>query len=279
MKFSILIAHYNNAVLFKDCYSSLLAQTYKNWEAVILDDASSEEEKEQIKAIIAGDERFKFFENEKNSGVGVTKSKLIELASGDICGFVDPDDAILPEAIEKAVKVFTQKKNVVLAYSRFMSCDKDLKPIAPFKSAMQVQNRDPYFFNYPIQIAHFVTFRKDIYEQTEKINPDLKISEDQDLYLKLYEKGDVYFINDTNYLYRTHHGGISQNDNKSKSYEYFSQVVFNAMKRRNIKSINGVKIPETYPGQQEIFKLLEYQNSIPYRIKRKISITLQKLFR
>ncbi|UWX59541.1 glycosyltransferase family 2 protein [Chryseobacterium oranimense] len=279
MKFSILIAHYNNAVLFKDCYSSLLAQTYKNWEAVILDDASSEEEKEQIKAIIAGDDRFKFFENEKNSGVGVTKSKLIELASGDICGFVDPDDAILPEAVEKAVKVFTQKKNVVLAYSRFMSCDKDLKPIAPFKSAMQVQNGDPYFFNYPIQIAHFVTFRKGTYEQTEKMNPDLKISEDQDLYLKLYEKGDVCFINDTNYLYRTHQGGISQNNNKSKSYEYFSQVVFNAMKRRNIKSINGVKIPETYPGQQEIFKLLEYQNSVPYRIKRKISITLQKLFR
>ncbi|PIF43439.1 glycosyltransferase involved in cell wall biosynthesis [Chryseobacterium sp. 52] len=279
MKFSILIAHYNNAVLFRDCYRSLLAQTYQNWEAVILDDASSEEEKEQIKTIIAEDERFKFFENEKNSGVGVTKSKLIDLASGDICGFVDPDDAILPEALEKAVDIFTRKKNVVLAYSRFMSCDKDLKPVAPFKSAMQVQNKDPYFFNYPIQIAHFVTFRKDIYEQTEKMNQNLKISEDQDLYLKMYEKGDVYFIDETNYLYRTHTGGISQNENKSKSYEYFAQVVFNAMKRRNIKSINGMKVPENYTDQQEIFKLLEYQNSIPYRIKRKISITLQKLFR
>lgn len=279
MKFSVLIAHFNNALLFKDCYGSLLTQTYKNWEAIILDDASSEEEKVQIKAIIAGDERFKFFENEKNSGVGVTKSKLIELASGDICGFVDPDDAILPDAIEKAVRVFVQKKNVVLAYSRFMSCDKDLKPIAPFKSAMQVQNKDPYFFNYPIQIAHFVTFRKDIYEQTEKMNAALKISEDQDLYLKMYEKGDVYFIDETNYLYRTHSGGISQNENKTKSYEYFAQVVFNAMKRRNIKTINGMKVPENYTGQQEIFRLLEYQNSIPYRIKRKISITLQKLFR
>ncbi|SFN47623.1 Glycosyltransferase involved in cell wall bisynthesis [Chryseobacterium oleae] len=279
MKFSVLIAHYNNALLFKDCYGSLLTQTYKNWEAIILDDASSAEEKAQIKAIIAGDERFKFFENEQNSGVGVTKSKLIELASGDICGFVDPDDAILPDAIEKAVSVFVQKKNVVLAYSRFMSCDKDLKPIAPFKSAMQVQNKDPYFFNYPIQIAHFVTFRKDIYEQTEKMNAALKISEDQDLYLKMYEKGDVYFIDETNYLYRTHTGGISQNENKTKSYEYFAQVVFNAMKRRNIKTINRMKVPETYTGQQEIFRLLEYQNSIPYRIKRKISITLQKLFR
>lgn len=279
MKFSVLIAHYNNAALFKDCYSSLKKQTYKNWEAVILDDASSEEEKEQIRTMIAGDEQFRFFENENNCGVGVTKSKLIELATGEICGFVDPDDAILPTAIEKAVEVFARKKNVVLAYSRFMSCDKDLKPIAPFRSAMQVQNKDPYFFNYPIQIAHFVTFRKDIYEQTEKMNTELKISEDQDLYLKMYEKGDVYFIDDTNYLYRTHPGGISQNDNKSRSYEYFAQVVFNALKRRKIRTINGKKVPETYSGHQEIFALLEYQNTIPYRIKRKISITLQKIFR
>ncbi|MCJ7934314.1 MAG: glycosyltransferase family 2 protein [Chryseobacterium sp.] len=279
MKFSILIAHYNNAALFRDCYKSLRKQTYPDWEAVILDDASSEKEKEEIQSIIQGDERFKFFENKKNSGVGFTKSKLIELATGEICGFVDPDDAILPTAIESAVHVFKQKKNAVLTYSRFMICDKDLNPIAPFKSAMQVKNGDPYFFNYPIQMAHFITFRKDVYEQTEKINPALKIAEDQDLYLKMYEKGDVYFIDDTNYLYRTHAGGISQNNNKEKSYDYFAQVVFNTMKRRNLISINGKKIPEHYSSYQEIFSLLEYQHGILYRIKKKISITLQKIFR
>lgn len=279
MKFSVLIAHYNNAVLFKDCYNSLLQQTYPNWEAVIVDDASSEDEREQVKAIIAGDERFRFFENERNSGVGITKSRLIELASGDICGFVDPDDAILPSAIEKAIQVYERKKNVVLTYSRFMGCDKDLKPIAAYKSAMQVRNGDPYFFNYPIQIGHFTTFRKDVYEQTEKMNSELRISEDQDLYLKMYEKGDVHFIDNTDYLYRAHSGGISQNSNKGKSYDYFGQVVFNTMKRRNLTSINGKKIPEKYTNHQEIFALLEYQHGIWYRIKKKIAITLQKLFR
>nr|WP_315030679.1 glycosyltransferase [uncultured Chryseobacterium sp.] len=279
MKFSILIAHYNNSKLFNQCYESLLLQTYPNWEAIILDDASSDEEKVQIKALIAGDPRFKFFENERNSGVGVTKSKLIELASGEICGFVDPDDAILPTAIESAMDIFERKNNVVLAYSRFMACDKDLTPIAPYKSSMQVRNGDPYFFNYPIQIGHFTTFRKDVYEQTEKMNPELRIAEDQDLYLKMYEKGDVYFINETNYLYRAHAGGISQNNNKGKSYDYFAQVAFDAMKRRNLTSINGKKIPENYTHHQEIFALLEYQNKIWYRIKKKIVITLQKLFR
>ncbi|WP_278351585.1 glycosyltransferase family 2 protein [Chryseobacterium gleum] len=278
MKFSVLIAHYNNAALFRDCYDYLIKQTYPNWEAIILDDASTEKEKKEILDIIHGDERFKFFENEKNSGVGITKSKLIELAAGEICGFVDPDDAILPTAIETAIRVYEQKKDVVLTYSRLMICDKDLKPIKPFKSPKQVINNDMFFFNFPIQIAHFVTFRKSIYEQTEKMNPELKIAEDQDLYLKMYEKGNTYFINDANYFYRTHDKGISQNDNKVKSYDYFAQVIFKAMKRRNLKKINGKKIPEQYSDSKEIFDLLEYQTNFVYRLKKKIFITLHKIF-
>lgn len=278
MKFSILIAHYNNAVFFKDCFESIIKQTYTDWEAIILDDASSIDEKKIIQETISKDKRFKFFENNKNSGVGVTKSKLIELAGGEICGFLDPDDAIDPDAIQKCMDIFHSSSNVVLTYSRFMTCDEHLKPISPFASAMQVPNNDPFFFNYPIQIAHFVTFRRDIYEQTEKMNPDLRIGEDQDLYLKMYEKGKVKFIDETNYFYRTHQGGISQNENKKRSHEYFAQVIFNTMKRRGLTIINGKRIPESYTDAQEIFSLLNYQNGLPFRIKKKIKITLQSIF-
>lgn len=278
MKFSVLIAHYNNAEYFKDCYQSLLAQTYQNWEAIILDDASEEGEKNLVKKIIEGDNRFKYFENTKNLGVGFTKNKLIELATGEIVGYVDPDDAILPTAIEKSIATFKKDKNVVLAYSRFMFCDQNLKPISEFKSAQQVQNNDPYFFNIPVQIAHFACFKKEVYLTTEKMNTELKISEDQDLYLKLYDKGKVTFINETNYLYRTHNGGISQNDNKKESYEYWAKVIWNAMKRRGLTTINRKTIPEKYTSSKEIFELLQYQNSITFRIKKKFKILLQSLF-
>lgn len=278
MKFSVLIAHYNNAKYFKECYQSLLEQNYKNWEAIILDDASEEVEKNLVKQIIEGDNRFKYFENNKNKGVGFTKSKLIELATGDIVGYVDPDDTILPTAIEKSIAAFQNDKKVVLTYSRFMFCDENLKPISAFKSAQQVQNNDPYFFNIPVQIAHFVCFKKEIYLTTEKMNTELKISEDQDLYLKLYEKGKVVFINETNYLYRTHSGGISQNDHKKESYEYWAKVIWDAMQRRGLKTINGKKIPTEYTSSKEIFDLLQYQNSIPYRIKKKLKILFQSLF-
>jgi glycosyltransferase involved in cell wall biosynthesis len=276
MKFSILIANYNNGKYFRECYDSVMAQEYPNWEAVILDDASTDDSVRVIKNIIKDDRRFRFFENSVNSGVGITKSRLIDLAEGDVCGFVDPDDAITPTAISSSIKNF-QEKEVVLTYSVFMSCDENLQPLSPFRTR-QVKNNDRCFFNYPIQIAHFVCFDRKVYLQTEKMNTAMKIAEDQDLYLKMYEKGKVKFINEVNYLYRLHSGGISQNDNKQQSYEYFAKVIFLAMKRRNLTEINGRDIPDEYTRSKDIYNLLEYQHSIPYRIKKKISIFAQQIF-
>ncbi|WP_042720198.1 glycosyltransferase [Flavobacterium sp. B17] len=278
MKFSILIANYNNGKYFKDCFQSLLSQNYQNWEAVIIDDVSTDDSIEVIKKMVENDNRFRIYHNKNNSGVGVTKSRLIELAEGEICGFVDPDDAILPTAISSSIEIYQKKPDVVLTYSLFTKCDENLNPKDVFNGGKQVVNQSPYFFNNPIEIAHFVTFKKKIYNQTEKMDTSMKIAEDQDLYLKMYEKGKVYFINESNYLYRMHSGGISQNENKQKSREYFAKVIFNAMKRRNLKKINGRPVPYEFKNADEIYSLLEYQNTLISKIKRKIIIVIQQIF-
>lgn len=278
MKFSVLIANYNNGKFFKDCYDSILAQEYGNWEVVIIDDRSTDNSVEIIKNIVGNDGRFKLYENDANYGVGVTKAKLIEDATGDVCGYLDPDDIIKPNAIKSAVEVLQKKKDVVLTYSRLAKCDQNLNILSEFKSAMQVPNGQETFFNFPIQIAPFVAFRRDVYLKGKKINPELKIAEDQDLYFKMYEVGKVHFINQTDYLYRAHAGGISQNDNKAKSYSYYARSIWEAMQRRNLKQINGKPVPESYSDPKEIFDLLEYQNKIPFRIKKKITVLLQKIF-
>ena len=64
MKFSILIAHFNNSVFFKDCYQSIINQTFANWEAIVLDDGSEEHEKLAVQKLIANDPRFQYYENE-----------------------------------------------------------------------------------------------------------------------------------------------------------------------------------------------------------------------
>ena len=278
MKFSLLIANYNNGKFFADCYQSILRQNYADWEAVIVDDASTDDSVSIIKEFIKNDPRFRFFQNEENRGVGFTKNKLIELAEGEICGYLDPDDALKSDAIIASIKAFEKDENIVLTYSRKVKCDENLNPISEFNSAMQVPNGDPYFFNCPVQIAHFVGFKKSVYLTCEKMNPDLRIAEDQDLYLKMYEKGKVKYIDQVDYFYRHHEGGISQNNNKKSSYDYWGKVIWFAMKRRGLKTINGKNIPEEFTSSQEIFELLDYQNSISFRIKKKLKLLFQNLF-
>ena len=276
-KFSILIANYNNGQFFPSCYDSIIAQTYDNWEAVILDDKSTDDSIAQIKKIIGNDDRFKIYENDLNCGVGITKHKLIDFAEGDICGFLDPDDALLPDALKASIDVFDKKEKVVLTHSKYLKCDEYLNPVSVSKNTMPVQNNDPYFFNCNIHIAHFVAFRKKIYELTEKMDTSMKIAEDQDLYLKMYEMGEVFFINKPCYLYRIHSNGISQDKNLPAAREYFSKVLFNAMKRRNLKTINGKPVPDEYTDVKSMYDLLEYQNKITYRIRKKLNIFLQKI--
>lgn len=267
MKFSVLIAHYNNARYFKDCYDSLLKQTYPNWEAVILDDASKPEEKQAVQDLIAGDSRFRYFENEKNSGVGTTKAKLIELATGEICGFVDPDDAIEPNAIEEIINIY-KEKNYTAVYSTFSLCNENFVKQSTFRNSRQIKNRSNHFFNIFFEVNHFFTFSRNDYMKTTRINPALSSSVDQDLYLKLYDIGDFKFIKVPLYLYRKHNEGVSQDSHKKqKLYENWHTVLSETSKRRGISKLYGKKIEEIDNLPKFLYK---HQNSLFQKLLRRL---------
>ena len=116
MLFSILIAHYNNYNYFLDCYKSILAQEYQNFEVIIVDDCSTDDSFVKLQELLKTDSRFKLYKNEQNRGVGYTKRRCAELANGDVCGFVDPDDALKENAIQSAVSNYVNKN--VAVYSR-----------------------------------------------------------------------------------------------------------------------------------------------------------------
>ncbi|RLZ12710.1 glycosyltransferase family 2 protein [Faecalibacter macacae] len=259
MKFSILIAHYNNDLFFKDCYNSIINQSYQDFEVIIVDDYSEVTSIKEVKNLIKNDIRFKFFQNSSNKGVGYTKNKCIEFASGDICGFVDPDDALRNDAVEKMVEFF-KKKDCVAAYSKMMLCDNQLQPINPFNRTKQIINRDKYFVNINNNITHFFSFKKHIYDLTEKIDPNLRRAEDQDLYLKLYEKGRILFIDDCLYNYRLHKNGLTQGEDKGKSD--FLNVIKKTFKRRKINKFQKFEDEDLYN------KLIKKEQSINKRIIR-----------
>ncbi|NML69116.1 glycosyltransferase [Chryseobacterium sp. RP-3-3] len=271
IKFSILIANYNNGKYFRDCYNSLISQTYQNWEVIIVDDASTDDSVEVIEGIIKNDSRFRIYKNTSNQGCGYTKRECMKYAEGEICAYLDPDDAIYANSLEKIVHEFA-KNDITAAYSQMILCDENLNPEKVFASTKQIYN-SRYFFNCPIQFSHFFTFKKETYLKTSGINPNLKSAVDQDLYLKILEHGNVKYIKEPLYLYRLHSNGISQQGFKPDAKESFAKVIHDTMKRRGIKKINNQIVPEAYTNPQEIYELLNYQTQKLHRLINKVKVT------
>lgn len=241
MLFSILIAHYNNAAFFKQCYESLKNQTFHDFEIIVVDDGSTDGSLEEIEEFTKNDQRVKIFKNQENKGVGYTKKRCVELAKGEICGFVDPDDALVPDAIETCIKAF-EKQNIIACYSQFYICDSHLKIQKKFPNTRKIKNKNPLFFNINFEASHFFTFRKEAYSKTEGINENYKVAEDMDFYLKLYETGDFVYIKKPLYLYRIHQSGLSHDQSKTDlKNKTWHNVLLNATKRRGIEKLYGQK--------------------------------------
>jgi len=267
--FSILVAHYNNFAFFPDFYSSVLGQTYQNFEIVIVDDCSTDESLSKIRALTANDSRVRIFKNENNEGVGFTKKKCVEFANGEICGFIDPDDAVTEDALQLSIQQYENDPKIVATYSQLMFCDEKLQPKKVFARTRKIKHGEKYFFNINNEVSHFFTFRKETYELTSGINEELRYAEDFDLYLKMYEKGSFKQISKPLYFYRRHEKGLTQDKNKSKTvHEYWNKVLFDTCVRRGIKNIDGVPIDDNIDLAKILF---ERENTVLKKIKRKIN--------
>lgn len=272
ISFSVLIANYNNGKYFKECYNSLMDQTYGNWEVVIIDDASTDDSVEIIQSLIKDNPRFKLYRNSTNQGCGFTKRECIKYAEGKICAFLDPDDALYPQALELTALEFYHRNDIVATYSQMMLCNEHLTPDKIYSGTKQIYNNQ-FFFNCPIQFAHFFAFKKEVYWKTSGINPKLKNAVDQDLYLKILEHGDIRYIKEPLYLYRLHSNGISQHNAKQSAKESFARVIHEAMKRRGLRKINNKNVPEKFTDSKEIYELLNYQTHKLHRLINKIKVS------
>ncbi|MDA7803419.1 glycosyltransferase [Crocinitomix sp.] len=276
-KFSILIAHYNNGKYFAECWQSILSQTFLDWEVIIVDDCSSDNSVKLIQDLIAGDKRCKFFQNELNKGCGFTKRKCAELASGDIFGFVDPDDSLSSNALEVMINTCESNPTVDFVFSRFSIVDENHNLISNKKSQGKVHFNDPYFFNFGGVISHFAAFRKEIYVQTEGIDPYMLRAVDQDLYLKLCETGVVMAIDHLLYNYRIHEKGIStggaNNQNVSKATYWHWYAINAAAKRRGIyvEDLFTKSFLTTYQFNRLTQKIELIEKSGSYKLAQKLS--------
>lgn len=115
---TIIVPIYNSEQYLPYCLGSILKQTYSNWEALLIDDESSDQSSEICKKYVAEDARFKYF-RKRNGGVADARNYGLERASGEFIAFVDNDDVLHPEMYTKLIHA-ANKYNVNVAACDFL---------------------------------------------------------------------------------------------------------------------------------------------------------------
>lgn len=116
MKVSIITPTYNSEKFIESTANSVLNQTFKDWEWIIVDDLSKDGTRDYLKTLQNKDSRIKCVFLEQNSGSGIARNKAIELASGTYLAFLDSDDIWTDKKLEIQVD-FMKKNNYAFSHT------------------------------------------------------------------------------------------------------------------------------------------------------------------
>ena len=263
MKYSIIVPVYNSEKYINRCLESLSNQTYQNIEIIIVNDGSNDGSLELITKFQEKDPRIKII-TQKNLGVSFARNKGIKESSGDYILFVDSDDYIDINTIEKCNKIITDKKVDILGFSYYKRINRIKKTYKLQVPTEQIINKATYkdnLYRYIMNTNDFCNVTTKIIKAdiAKSVNFDssLVIAEDFLYFVQCFVKSNsIYFTNKEfyNYMYNpesvTHYFDIEKNISKLiNSITSFEKI------KRIIKITDYI---ENTPSKKEISLIASY---------------------
>jgi glycosyltransferase involved in cell wall biosynthesis len=121
---SIVIPTYNRATLISGTLKSVQQQTYRNWEAIVVDDGSKDDTQEIVTELALDDRRIRFIRQDQNLGAQAARNAGIRAARGEWVGFLDSDDLFLPNSLEIRLEALL-RENLSVVHSECNWIEKD----------------------------------------------------------------------------------------------------------------------------------------------------------
>ena len=202
-KVSIIMAAYNAEQTIRQAIDSVLAQTYVDFELLVIDDCSKDATCSIVKQYTENDARIRLICNSGNVGVSQTRLNGLKEATGDWIAVLDSDDAWLPEKLEKQMKLQRQTKAVLL-YTGSTYMNEVGEPVKWFLNVSETVTYRQLLKQNILSNSSSLC-RKDIYEKHYMIGENMH--EDFAIWLRILRSGVVaYGVNEPLLIYR-----ISQN--------------------------------------------------------------------
>lgn len=238
---SVIMAAYNAENTISQAISSVLAQTYRELELIVVNDCSTDKTKHIVMQYVKQDQRVKLYDNPNNIGVSFTRKHGSEMAKGAWIAILDSDDVWRPDKLEKQIKKQVETgAELLFTGSTFM--DSEGKPIEWYLHApREITYRQLLKQNILSNSSSLV--RKELYEQYYAIGD--KMHEDFATWLNILKTGKkAYGIDEPLLIYRLTKTSKSGNKLKAakmnwNTYRYVGLNIFETFYYECWYMING----------------------------------------
>ncbi|WP_421285751.1 glycosyltransferase family 2 protein [Aeromonas veronii] len=245
---SIIINCYNSDVYLKETIESVISQTYENWELIFWDNQSKDKSAEIINSFRDG--RIKYFYSNEHTSLGLARNKALTKVTGELCKFLDADDVIYPDHLEKIVPLF-DSENVGLVYtnSDVLYQDSGVK-IPNDKYVRESGDVFDCWLSYYEVLLPTVTIRTSLLSDVNEWFDDrFSMVEEYDFFLRLSKVCKTRYLYECLGFWRRHSSSLTFSKRASWLVE------FKALKQ---------KLELNFDGLAESGKLLEMQKRIDY---------------
>ena len=184
---SVIMPYYQKDLFLKNSVNSVLPQTHKNLELILVDDELSKKSSKLLKKLLIKDKRIKLIVNKKQSGAGISRNNGIKIASGKFIAFCDCDDLWSKNKIEKQLE-FMRKNNSKFSFTSYKIINNTNKVIGHIKASKTLVYQD-LLKSCDIGLSSVILEKNLLNKKKNFLFPDIKTKEDYILWLKLAKKG------------------------------------------------------------------------------------------
>lgn len=225
---SIIIPTYNREHLISETLESILAQTYQNWECLIIDDGSTDNTAELLQKYQDLDSRFQYYKrpDTKKKGPNSCRNFGFKKSKGEFINWFDSDDILFEDSIALRIANFNQSIDGVVAKCEIFDSSNGLKIAENTILSTGNMIKDYFLGNMTFYVSGPIWRRSFLEKQQELFDEEIRYLDDWDFNLRmLYQNPNIKFLDIPVFRYRFHAYSLSKQINHSNMEEFKSECV------------------------------------------------------
>ncbi len=215
----VIMPAYNAEKYIAESISSVVHQSYQNWELIVINDGSTDQTLQIVEEFLQKDKRIRLANHETNKGLILARNKGLECAKGKYIANLDSDDIAMPSRLEKQVQFLEEHKSYVLLGTacEIINSNGERQQLIRRNIPNEQIKTLLLFSNYFINSS--VMMKADLAKEIGYVD-DVPLSEDYQLFVALSNKGDLGNLDIPLVKYREHGSNISKEKEAELAKEY-----------------------------------------------------------